>query len=53
MLCSQTEELVPGGQNLSVTKSLRDEYIRKMADYKLNKQVSYLLGYLTLHTLIM
>lgn len=35
----QTEELKPGGANITVNATNRIEYIHLMADFKLNKQI--------------
>lgn len=36
----QIEELIPNGSNVAVTNENRIEYIYRMADYKLNKQIA-------------
>lgn len=36
----QIEELIPNGANIPVNNENRIEYIYRMADYKLNKQIA-------------
>lgn len=36
---ARVEELIPNGANVPVTNANRMEYIRQMADYKLNRQI--------------